>query len=140
MAMNLTNQAHSIAEVTKAVIGGDLTMKIKADAHGEILELKETINGMEFKHVHRQSYSSGQAMVMNVGGTWNDLTDNVNIMATNVRQLVQTFFNLIHPGFYFFQMALLLCGIGRYTSRLYRYFFSWQNSINCYSWKPNRVF
>ena len=46
MAMNLTNQVRSIAEVTKAVAGGDLTKKIEVDVRGEILELKETVNGM----------------------------------------------------------------------------------------------
>ena len=46
MAMNLTNQVRSIAQVTKAVAGGDLTKKIDVDARGEILELKETVNGM----------------------------------------------------------------------------------------------
>ena len=47
LAMNLTNQMRSIAEVTKAVAGGDLTKKIIVDARGEILELKETINGRQ---------------------------------------------------------------------------------------------
>ncbi len=46
MAMNLTNQVRSIAEVTKAVAGGDLTKKIEVDVRGEMLELKETVNGM----------------------------------------------------------------------------------------------
>lgn len=46
MAMNLTNQVRSIAQVTKAVAGGDLTKKIEVDVRGEILELKETVNGM----------------------------------------------------------------------------------------------
>jgi osomolarity two-component system, sensor histidine kinase NIK1 len=46
MAINPTNQVRSIAEVTKAVAGGDLTKKITVDVRGEILELKETINSM----------------------------------------------------------------------------------------------
>ena len=46
MAMNLTNQVCSIVEVTKAVAGGDLMKKIEVDICGEILELKETVNGM----------------------------------------------------------------------------------------------
>ena len=46
MAMNLTNQVRSIAEVTKAIAGGDLTKKIQIDVRGEILDLKETVNGM----------------------------------------------------------------------------------------------
>src|ERR1700679_3296179 len=66
MAMNLTNQVRSIAEVTKAVAGGDLTKKIDVDVRGEILELKETVNGMR--------------------DFWKGLTDNVNVMAANVSQ------------------------------------------------------
>ena len=97
MAMNLTNQVHSIAEVTKAVAGGDLTNKIDVDVRGEILELKETVNGMTeslsvfadevmrvAREVGTEGRLGGQATVMNVGGTWKDLTDNVNVMAANV--------------------------------------------------------
>jgi osomolarity two-component system sensor histidine kinase NIK1 len=97
MAMNLTNQVRSITEVTKAVAGRDLTKKIKADVHGEILELKETVNGMTeslsvfadevmcvAREVGTEGRLGGQARVTNVGGIWKDLTDNVNVMATNV--------------------------------------------------------
>jgi osomolarity two-component system, sensor histidine kinase NIK1 len=99
MAMNLTNQVRSIAEVTKAVAGGDLTKKIDVDVRGEILELKETVNGMTeslsvfadevtrvAREVGTEGRLGGQATVMNVGGTWKDLTDNVNVMAANVSQ------------------------------------------------------
>ena len=98
MAMNLTNQVRSIAQVTKAVAGGDLTKKIVVDVRGEILELKETVNGMTeslsvfadevtrvAREVGTEGRLGGQARVTNVGGTWKDLTDNVNVMANNVR-------------------------------------------------------
>ena len=98
MAMNLTNQVRSIAQVTKAVAGGDLTKKIEVDVCGEILELKETVNGMTeslsvfadevtrvAREVGTEGRLGGQARVTNVGGTWKDLTDNVNVMANNVR-------------------------------------------------------
>jgi osomolarity two-component system, sensor histidine kinase NIK1 len=97
MAMNLTNQVRSIAEVTKAVAGGDLTKMIEVDVRGEILELKETVNGMTeslsvfadevtrvAREVGTEGRLGGQALVANVGGTWKDLTDNVNVMANNV--------------------------------------------------------
>ena len=98
MAMNLTNQVRSIAEVTKAVAGGDLTKRITVDVRGEMLDLKETVNGMTeslslfadevtrvAKEVGTEGLLGGQAQVSNVGGTWKDLTDNVNVMAANVR-------------------------------------------------------
>ncbi|KAF4582712.1 hypothetical protein EYR40_002636 [Pleurotus pulmonarius] len=97
MAMNLTNQVRSIAEVTKAVAGGDLTKKIEVDVRGEILDLKETVNGMTeslsvfadevtrvAREVGTEGKLGGQARVANVGGTWKDLTDNVNVMANNL--------------------------------------------------------
>ncbi|KAJ8482196.1 hypothetical protein ONZ45_g15040 [Pleurotus djamor] len=97
MAMNLTNQVRSIAEVTKAVAGGDLTKKIEVDVKGEILDLKETVNGMTeslsvfadevtrvAREVGTEGKLGGQAKVANVGGTWKDLTDNVNVMANNL--------------------------------------------------------
>ena len=100
MAMNLTNQVRSIAEVTKAVAGGDLTKRITVDVRGEMLDLKETVNGMTeslslfadevtrvAKEVGTEGLLGGQAQVSNVGGTWKDLTDNVNVMAANVRDL-----------------------------------------------------
>ncbi|OCH92001.1 histidine kinase [Obba rivulosa] len=96
MAMNLTRQVRSIAEVTKAVAGGDLTKRITVDVRGEMLDLKETVNGMTeslsifadevtrvAKEVGTEGKLGGQAKVNNVGGTWKDLTDNVNVMASN---------------------------------------------------------
>ncbi|KAI6127235.1 hypothetical protein F5141DRAFT_1186385 [Pisolithus sp. B1] len=83
MAMNLTNQVRSIAEVTKAVAAGDLTKKIEVDVRGEIMELKETVNGMTeslshfaaevtrvAREVGTEGKLGGQARVTNVGGTW----------------------------------------------------------------------
>lgn len=100
--MNLTNQVRSIAEVTKAVAGGDLSKKITVDVKGEILELKDTVNGMTdslslfadevtrvAKEVGTDGKLGGQARVTNVGGTWKALTDNVNVMAANVCRLTR---------------------------------------------------
>ncbi len=103
MAANLTDQVRSIAEVTTAVAKGDLTQKIRVDARGEILELKETINTMvdqlsafadEVTRVARdvgtQGNLGGQAIVRGVSGTWKDLTDNVNVMASNLTAQVRS--------------------------------------------------
>ena len=97
MANNLTGQVRNIAEVTTAVANGDLSKKITADAKGEILELKNTINTMvdqlnsfasEVTRVAREVGTEGklggQAQVRGVAGTWKDLTDNVNFMANNL--------------------------------------------------------
>ena len=97
MAGNLTGQVRNIAEVTKAVAGGDLTKKITVDVKGEILELKDTINTMvdqlssfasEVTRVAREVGTEGklggQAEVKGVAGTWKDLTDSVNVMAGNL--------------------------------------------------------
>ncbi|HET9732090.1 MAG TPA: HAMP domain-containing protein [Acidimicrobiales bacterium] len=97
MASNLTNQVRNIAEVTTAVARGDLTRKITVDVKGEILELKDTINTMvdqlssfadEVTRVAREvgteGILGGQAHVRGVSGTWKDLTDNVNYMASNL--------------------------------------------------------
>ncbi len=97
LAANLTTQVRNIAEVTTAVAGGDLSKKITVDASGEILRLKETINTMvdqlngfagEVTRVAREVGTEGklggQAQVPGVAGTWKDLTDNVNSMATNL--------------------------------------------------------
>src|SRR4051812_47597512 len=97
MASNLTGQVRNIAEVTTAVANGDLSKKITADAKGEILELKNTINTMvdqlnafasEVTRVAREVGTEGklggQAQVKGVGGTWKDLTDSVNSMAGNL--------------------------------------------------------
>jgi signal transduction histidine kinase/CheY-like chemotaxis protein len=103
MAANLTDQVRSIAEVTTAVARGDLSQKIRVDARGEILELKETINTMvdrlsafadEVTRVARevgtQGNLGGQAVVRGVSGTWKDLTDNVNVMASNLTAQVRS--------------------------------------------------
>jgi len=97
MAANLTGQVRNIAEVTTAVASGDLSKKITVDVKGEILELKSTINTMvdqlnsfagEVTRVAREVGTEGklggQAQVPGVGGTWKDLTDNVNFMAANL--------------------------------------------------------
>ena len=102
MAGNLTAQVRNIAEVTTAVARGDLSRKITVDVKGEILELKDTINTMvdqlnafagEVTRVAREVGTEGklggQAQVFGVGGTWKDLTDNVNFMASNLTDQVR---------------------------------------------------
>ncbi|WP_017316046.1 HAMP domain-containing protein [Mastigocladopsis repens] len=102
MAGNLTAQLRNIAEVTKAVANGDLSKKITVDVKGEILELKNTINTMvdqlssfasEVTRVAREVGTEGklggQADVKGVAGTWKDLTDNVNSMASNLTAQVR---------------------------------------------------
>jgi len=102
MAGNLTGQVRNIAEVTTAVARGDLSRKITVDVKGEILELKNTINTMvdqlnafaaEVTRVAREVGTEGklggQAQVPGVAGTWKDLTDNVNVMATNLTEQVR---------------------------------------------------
>ena len=94
---NLTNQVRNIALVTTAVANGDLSQKITVDVKGEMLELKNTVNTMvdqlrvfadEVTRVAREVGTEGrlggQANVPGVGGTWKDLTDNVNSMAANL--------------------------------------------------------
>jgi len=102
MASNLTNQVRNIALVTTAVANGDLSRKITVEAKGEVLELKDTINTMvdqlsgfaaEVTRVAREvgteGILGGQANVPGVGGTWKDLTDNVNFMAANLTSQVR---------------------------------------------------
>jgi CheY-like chemotaxis protein len=102
MASNLTTQVRNIAEVATAVAKGDLSRKIAVGAQGEILQLKETINTMvdqlngfaaEVTRVAREVGTEGklggQAQVPGVAGTWKDLTDNVNSMATNLTTQVR---------------------------------------------------
>jgi HAMP domain-containing protein/signal transduction histidine kinase/DNA-binding response OmpR family regulator len=102
MAGNLTGQVRNIAEVTTAVARGDLSRKITVDVKGEILELKNTINTMvdqlnafasEVTRVAREVGTEGklggQAAVPGVAGTWKDLTDNVNFMASNLTAQVR---------------------------------------------------
>src|SRR6187397_2322861 len=103
MATNLTAQVRNIAEVTTAVARGDLSRKITVDVKGEILQLKETINTMvdqlnafasEVTRVAREVGTEGklggQAEVPGVAGTWKDLTDNVNFMASNLTAQVRS--------------------------------------------------
>ncbi|HEX2781404.1 MAG TPA: HAMP domain-containing protein, partial [Gemmatimonadaceae bacterium] len=102
MASNLTNQVRNIADVTTAIAKGDLSKKITAEAKGEILELKNTINTMvdqlssfaaEVTRVAREvgteGILGGQANVPGVAGTWKDLTDSVNYMASNLTSQVR---------------------------------------------------
>ncbi len=102
LAANLTTQVRNIAEVTTAVARGDLSRKVTADVKGEILELKNTINTMvdqlnafaaEVTRVAREVGTEGklggQAQVPGVAGTWKDLTDNVNFMASNLTAQVR---------------------------------------------------
>ncbi len=102
MASNLTAQVRNIAAVTTAVATGDLTKKITVDVKGEILELKDTVNTMvdqlssfadEVTRVAREvgmeGKLGGQAVVKGVSGTWEDLTDNVNFMASNLTNQVR---------------------------------------------------
>jgi signal transduction histidine kinase/HAMP domain-containing protein/DNA-binding response OmpR family regulator len=103
MADNLTAQVRSIAQVTTAVALGDLSQKIRVDARGEILELKETINTMvdqlsgfadEVTRVAREVGTEGrlggQADVKGVSGTWKGLTESVNVMADNLTAQVRS--------------------------------------------------
>ena len=106
MATNLTEQVRQIAQVTTAVADGDLSQQVTVDARGEVLELKRTINAMvarlssfaaEVTRVAREVGTDGelggQAQVEDVAGTWRDLTESVNTMASNltdqVRQIAQ---------------------------------------------------
>ncbi len=102
MASNLTGQVRNIAEVATAIANGDLSKKITVDVRGELLDLKETLNKMveqlrsfaaEVTRVAREVGTDGklggQAVVSGVAGTWKDLTDNVNLLATNLTTQVR---------------------------------------------------
>src|SRR5690349_14990685 len=102
MANNLTAQVRNIADVSTAIANGDLSKKITVNVSGEILQLKETMNTMvdqlnafagEVTRVARevgtQGQLGGQANVLGVGGTWKDLTDSVNSMASNLTAQVR---------------------------------------------------
>jgi len=117
MAANLTSQVRAIAEVTTAVAGGDLSKKIALDVRGEILELKNTINTMVDQlnsfasevtrvalEVGTEGKLGGQAQVKGVGGTWKDLTDNVNTMAANLTGKLPT-----SPYLIFAHLILFYC-------------------------------
>src|SRR5687767_3985822 len=102
MASNLTDQVRNISDVTIAVASGDLSRKITVDVRGEILQLKEAINTMVdqlrsfasdvtgvVREVGTEGKLGGQAIVPGVAGTWKDLTDNVNAMASNLTAQVR---------------------------------------------------
>ena len=102
MTGNLTSQVRNIAEVTKAVASGDLSKTVTIDVKGEIFDLKNTINTMvdqlnsfafEVTRVAREVGTEGklggQAEVQGVAGTWKDLTDSVNMMASNLTNQVR---------------------------------------------------
>ena len=102
LAGNLTDQVRNIAKVTTAVANGDLSQKITVDVKGEVLELKDTINVMVdqlrsfadevtrvAKEVGTEGKLGGQARVQGVSGTWKDLTDNVNVLASNLTDQVR---------------------------------------------------
>ena len=101
MAANLTDQVRNIAEVTTAVAQGDLSKQITVEASGEILDLKNTINTMvdrlntfssEVTRVAKEVVAGqlgGQAQVEDVAGVWEELTDNVNLMAANLTEQVK---------------------------------------------------
>jgi len=102
MTGNLTSQVRNIAEVTKAVASGDLSKKVTIDVKGEIFDLKNTINTMVdqlnsfafevtrmAREVGTEGKLGGQAEVKGVAGTWKDLTDSVNMMASNLTSQVR---------------------------------------------------
>src|SRR5207249_206310 len=102
MATNLTVQLRDVSKVATSIAKGDLTQKITVDVRGEILQIKETINTMvdqlnafasEVSIVAGEGSTEGklggQAIVPGVAGTWKDLTDSVNAMATNLTSQVR---------------------------------------------------
>src|SRR3954467_10402027 len=102
MASNLTDQVRQIAAVTTAVAEGDLSQKVTVEAKGEVAALARTINAMvdrlssfadEVTRVAREVGTEGelggQAQVDDVSGTWRDLTDSVNVMASNLTDQVR---------------------------------------------------
>ncbi|HEY3542967.1 MAG TPA: HAMP domain-containing protein, partial [Gaiellaceae bacterium] len=107
LAANLTDQVRNIADVTTAVANGDLTKKITVDVRGEIAELKETVNTMVdqlssfadevtrvAREVGEEGKLGGQAHVKGVSGTWKDLTDSVNGLASNLTTQVRNIANV----------------------------------------------
>jgi signal transduction histidine kinase/HAMP domain-containing protein/ActR/RegA family two-component response regulator len=95
---DLVQPSNEMQRVIGAVADGDLSKKITADVQGEMLVLKNTINGMvdqlngfisEVTRVAREVGTEGKlgqaaAVTIEVGGVWKDLTDNVNLMAGNL--------------------------------------------------------
>ncbi len=102
MASNLTTQVRGIVKVVTAVANGDLKQKLVVDARGEVEALAVTINNMTdtlstfaeqvstvAREVGVEGKLGGQARVPGVAGTWKDLTDNVNFMASNLTTQVR---------------------------------------------------
>src|SRR5205085_5668458 len=102
LASNMTNQVRNIDAVTTAIASGDLSQKITVDAKGEILELKNTINATVVqlrtfakevtrvaREVGTEGKLGGQAEVPGVAGTWQELTESVNVMASNLTSQVR---------------------------------------------------
>src|SRR5204862_442934 len=103
MATNLTDQVRNIAQVTTAVAKGDLSQEITVEAKGEVAALAQTINTMVgqlssfadevtrvAKEVGTEGKLGGQAEVEDVSGTWRGLTENVNLMASNLTSQVRS--------------------------------------------------
>ncbi|MFE0899978.1 HAMP domain-containing protein [Streptomyces smyrnaeus] len=97
MANNLTSQVRNISQVATAVAGGDLTKKVTVEASGEVAQLADTVNTMVTtlssfaeqvtrvaREVGTDGVLGGQARVQGVAGTWKDLTESVNSMASNL--------------------------------------------------------
>src|SRR5437868_3032405 len=108
MARNLTTQVRGIVKVVTAVANGDLKQKLLVDAKGEVAALAETINHMTdtlstfaeqvstvAREVGVEGKLGGQARVPGVSGTWEDLTDNVNFMASNLTSQVRGIANVV---------------------------------------------
>src|SRR5207248_822709 len=102
MASNLTVQLRDMSKVATAIASGDLTQKIAVDVRGEILQIKNVINIMVDQlrsfaaevtrvacEVGTDGKLGGQAQVPGVAGTWKDLTDSVNFMASNLTAQVR---------------------------------------------------
>ncbi|MDX2801883.1 HAMP domain-containing protein [Streptomyces scabiei] len=97
MAKNLTMQVRNISQVAAAVANGDLTRTVTIEAAGEVAELADTFNSMVktlssfadqvtkvAREVGTDGILGGQAHVPGVAGTWKDLTESVNSMASNL--------------------------------------------------------
>src|SRR5262249_29586274 len=102
MASNLTVQLRDVSKVATAIANGDFSQKITVDVKGEILQITDIINKMVdqlnsfaaevtrvAKEVGTEGKLGGQAEVKGVSGTWKDLTDNVNVMASNLTKQVR---------------------------------------------------
>nr|WP_241195904.1 HAMP domain-containing protein [Streptomyces sp. SID10362] len=97
MAKNLTVQVRNISQVAAAVANGDLTRTVTIEARGEVAQLADTFNTMVrtlrsfadqvtkvAREVGTDGILGGQAQVPGVSGTWKDLTESVNQMASNL--------------------------------------------------------